>query len=31
MKALFLIFNGFDKAHGFIKKIHYKLKALIEC
>ena len=28
MKALFLIFHGFDKANGISKKIHYQVKAL---
>lgn len=27
MKALFLIFHGFDKANGISKKIHYQVKA----
>ena len=31
MKALFLIFHGFDKANGISKKIHYQVKALKEC
>lgn len=31
MKALFLIFHGFDKANGISKKIHYQVKALREC
>ena len=31
MKALFLIFHGFDKANGMSKKIHYQVKALKEC
>ena len=26
MKALFLIFHGFDKANGISKKIHYQVK-----
>ena len=31
MKALFLMFHGFDKANGISKKIHYQVKALKEC
>lgn len=31
MKALFLIFHGFDKANGISKKIRYQVKALKEC
>lgn len=31
MKALFLIFHGFDKANGISKKIHYQVNALKEC
>lgn len=31
MKALFLIFHGFNKANGISKKIHYQVKALKEC
>lgn len=31
MKALFLIFHGFDEANGISKKIHYQVKALKEC
>ena len=31
MKALFLIFHGFDKANGISKKIHYQVKALEKC
>lgn len=31
MKALFLIFHGFDKANGISKKIHYQVKALKKC
>lgn len=31
MKALFLIFHGFDKANGISKKIHYQVKALKNC
>lgn len=31
MKALFLIFHGFDKANGISKKIHYQVKALQAC
>lgn len=31
MKALFLIFHGFDKANGISKKIHYQVKALKDC
>lgn len=31
MKALFLIFHGFDEANGISKKIRYQIKALKEC
>lgn len=31
MKALFLIFHGFDPSNGISKKISYQLKALKEC
>lgn len=31
MKALFLIFHGFNEANGISKKIHYQVKALREC
>lgn len=31
MKALFLIFHGFDEANGISKKIRYQVKALKEC
>lgn len=31
MKALFLLFHGFDEANGISKKIHYQVKALKEC
>lgn len=31
MKALFLIFHGFDPANGISKKIHYQVKALKQC
>lgn len=31
MKALFLVFHGFDEANGISKKIHYQVKALKEC
>ena len=31
MKALFLIFHGFDAANGISKKIHYQVKALKAC
>lgn len=31
MKALFLIFHGFNEANGISKKIHYQVKALQEC
>lgn len=31
MKALFLIFHGFDEANGISKKIHYQVKALKKC
>lgn len=31
MKALFIIFHGFNEANGISKKIHYQVKALKEC
>jgi hypothetical protein len=31
MKALFLIFHGFDPSNGISKKIHYQVKALKQC
>ena len=31
MKALFLIFHGFEEANGISKKIRYQVKALKEC
>lgn len=31
MKALFLIFHGFEAFNGISKKIHYQVKALKEC
>ncbi|MCS3200552.1 glycosyltransferase family 1 protein [Candidatus Bacteroides intestinigallinarum] len=31
MKALFLIFHGFNEANGISKKIHYQVKALKDC
>lgn len=31
MKALFLLFHGFDEASGISKKIHYQVKALEQC
>lgn len=31
MKALFLIFHGFDEANGISKKIRYQVKALKDC
>lgn len=31
MKALFLIFHGFEEANGISKKIRYQVKALGEC
>lgn len=31
MKALFLLFHGFDEANGISKKIRYQVKALKEC
>ena len=31
MKALFLIFHGFNEANGISKKIRYQVKALKEC
>jgi glycosyltransferase involved in cell wall biosynthesis len=31
MKALFLIFHGFDPSNGISKKIHYQVKALKAC
>lgn len=31
MKALFLIFHGFEEANGISKKIHYQVNALKEC
>jgi glycosyltransferase involved in cell wall biosynthesis len=31
MKALFLIFHGFEKSNGISKKIRYQVKALQEC
>lgn len=31
MKALFLIFHGFEEANGISKKIRYQIKALKEC
>ena len=31
MKALFLIFHGFEEANGISKKIRYQIKALQEC
>lgn len=31
MKALFLVFHGFDEANGISKKIRYQIKALKEC
>ncbi len=31
MKALFLLFHGFDEASGITKKIRYQVKALKEC
>lgn len=31
MKALFLVFHGFDEANGISKKIQYQIKALKEC
>ena len=31
MKALFLIFHGFDEANGISKKIRYQIKALKTC
>jgi len=31
MKALFLIFHGFDPSNGISKKIHYQVKALKKC
>lgn len=31
MKALFLIFHGFDEANGISKKIRYQVEALKEC
>ena len=31
MKALFLIFHGFDEANGISKKIQYQVEALKEC
>lgn len=31
MKALFLLFHGFDEANGISKKIRYQIKALKEC
>ena len=31
MKALFLIFHGFDPSNGISKKISYQLKALQQC
>lgn len=31
MKALFLIFHGFEESNGITKKIRYQIKALQEC
>lgn len=31
MKALFLIFHGFNEANGISKKIHYQVQALKDC
>jgi hypothetical protein len=31
MKALFLIFHGFEEGNGISKKIRYQIKALKEC
>lgn len=31
MKALFLIFHGFEEANGISKKIRYQIEALKEC
>lgn len=31
MKALFLLFHGFNEANGISKKIHYQVNALKEC
>ena len=31
MKALFLVFHGFDEANGISKKIQHQIKALKEC
>ena len=31
MKALFLIFHGFNEANGISKKIRYQVKALKDC
>lgn len=31
MKALFLLFHGFEEANGISKKIRYQIKALKEC
>lgn len=31
MKALFLVFHGFDEANGISKKIRYQIKALKAC
>lgn len=31
MKALFIIFHGFNEANGISKKIRYQVKALSEC
>lgn len=31
MKALFLVFHGFDPANGISKKIHYQVEALNAC
>jgi len=31
MKALFIVFHGFEEANGISKKIQYQIKALKEC
>ena len=31
MKAIFLIFHGFEESNGISKKIRYQVKALKEC
>lgn len=31
MKAIFLIFHGFNEANGISKKIHYQVQALKDC